>query len=201
MATQAERRESTRAAFIQAAADSLRKNGLSGFTTSDVVRRTGMSNGALFRYFATRTDLLSATVQFVFARLRDEYAERYVALASTEVTPQSLLTLLWNVYDDPYLAAVYEVYGAARTDEALRAAIDPMIREHVEIIHQLAHDIVTLVADAEDDVIREMVWVAALSMQGLALSRPVYVDPYGGEQLVDTLARLSERVIDFRPPS
>lgn len=201
MATQAERRESTRAAFIQAAADSLRKNGLSGFTTSDVVRRSGMSNGALFRYFATRTDLLSATVQFVFARLRDEYAERYVALASTEVTPQSLLTLLWNVYDDPYLAAVYEVYGAARTDEALRAAIEPMIREHVEIIHQLAHDIVTMVADAEDDVIREMVWVAALSMQGLALSRPVYVDPYGGEQLVDTLARLSERVIDFRPPS
>jgi AcrR family transcriptional regulator len=201
MATQAERRESTRAAFIQAAADSLRKNGLSGFTTSDVVRRAGMSNGALFRYFATRTDLLSATVQFVFARLRDEYAERYVALASTEVTPQSLLTLLWNVYDDPYLAAIYEVYGAARTDEALRAAIEPMIREHVEIIHQLAHDIVTLVSDADDDVIREMVWVAALSMQGLALSRPVYVDPYGGEQLVDTLARLSERVIDFRRPS
>jgi hypothetical protein len=29
-------------------------------------------------------------------------------------------------------------------------------------------------------------------MQGLALSRPVYIDPYGGEQLVDTLARLSE---------
>jgi AcrR family transcriptional regulator len=201
MATQAERRESTRAAFIQAAADSLRKNGLSGFTTSDVVRRAGMSNGALFRYFATRTDLLSATVQFVFARLRDEYAERYVALASTEVTPQSLLTLLWNVYDDPYLAAIYEVYGAARTDEALRSAIEPMIREHVEIIHQLAHDIVTLVSDADDDVIREMVWVAALSMQGLALSRPVYVDPYGGEQLVDTLARLSERVIDFRRPS
>ena len=198
MATQAERRESTRSAFIQAAADSLRMNGLSGFTTSDVVRRAGMSNGALFRYFATRTDLLSATVQFVFARLRDEYAERYVALASTEVTPLSLLTLLWNVYDDPYLAAIYEVYGAARTDEVLRAAIEPMIREHVEIIHQLAHDIVTLMADADDDVIREMVWIAALSMQGLALSRPVYVDPYGGEQLVDTLARLSERVIDFR---
>jgi len=201
MATQAERRESTRSAFIQAAADSLRMNGLSGFTTSDVVRRAGMSNGALFRYFATRTDLLSATVQFVFARLRDEYAERYVALASTDVTPRSLLTLLWNVYDDPYLAAVYEVYGAARTDEVLCAAIEPMIREHVEIIHQLAHDIVTLMADADDDVIREMVWIAALSMQGLALSRPVYVDPYGGEQLVDTLARLSERVIDFRRPT
>jgi AcrR family transcriptional regulator len=160
-----------------------------------------MSNGALFRYFATRTELLSATVQFVFARLRDEYAQRYVALAATDVTPQSLLTLLWNVYDDPYLAAVYEVYGAARTDEALRAAIEPMIREHVEIIHQLAHDIVTLMSDADDDVIREMVWVAALSMQGLALSRPVYIDPYGGQQLVDTLARLSERVIDFRRPS
>jgi hypothetical protein len=123
----------------------------------------------------------------VFARLRDEYAERYVALASTEVTPRSLLTLLWNVYDDPYLAAVYEVYGAARTDDALRAAIEPMIREHVEIIHQLAHDIVTLMSDADDDAIREMVGVAALSMQGLALSRPAYIDPYGGEQLVDTV--------------
>jgi AcrR family transcriptional regulator len=201
MPTQAERRESTRAAFIQAAADSLRKNGLSGFTTSDVVRRAGMSNGALFRYFATRTDLLSATVQFVFARLREEYAERYVSLALTDVTPQSVLTLLWNVYDDPYLAAVYEVYGAARTDEVLRSAIEPMIREHLDIIHQWARDIVSLVADAEDDVIREMVWVAALSMQGLALSRTVYVDPYGGEQLVATLARLSEGIINFRRPS
>jgi AcrR family transcriptional regulator len=201
MATQAERRESTRAAFIQAAADSLQKNGLSGFTTSDVVRRAGMSNGALFRYFATRTELLSATVQFVFAQLREEYAERYVSLALTDVTPQSVLTLLWNVYDDPYLAAVYEVYGAARTDEVLRSAIEPMIREHLEIVHQWASDIVSLVADAEDDVIREMVWVAALSMQGLALSRTVYVDPYGGEQLVATLARLSEGIITFQRPS
>lgn len=201
MPTQAERRESTRAAFIQAAADSLRKNGLSGFTTSDVVRRAGMSNGALFRYFATRTELLSATVQFVFARLREEYAERYVSLALTDVTPQSVLTLLWNVYDDPYLCTVYEVYGAARTDEVLRSAIEPMISEHLEIIHRWALDIVRLVSDAEEDVIREMVWVAALSMQGLALSRTVYVDPYGGEQLVATLARLSEGIINFRRPS
>jgi AcrR family transcriptional regulator len=201
MPTQAERREATRAAFIQAAADSLRKNGLSGFTTSDVVRRAGTSNGALFRYFATRTELLSATVQFVFARLRQEYAERYVSLALTDVTPQSVLALLRNVYDDPYLAAVYEVYGAARTDDVLRSAVEPMIKEHLEIIHQWARDIVSLVADAEDDVIGEMVWVAALSMQGLALSRTVYVDPYGGEQLVATLARLSQGIINFRPPS
>lgn len=201
MATQAERRESTRSAFIQAAADSLQANGLAGFTTSDVVRRAGMSNGALFRHFATRTDLLSATVEFVFARLLDEYAERYVALTSTTVTPLSLLTLLWDVYDDPYLAAVYEVYGAARTDAVLRSAIEPMIRHHVDSIHALAHGIVTRFSDAEDDVIREMVWVAALSMQGLALSRPVYLDPYGGKELVATLARLSERFIDFRGPS
>jgi AcrR family transcriptional regulator len=201
MATQAERRESTRSAFIQAAADSLQANGLSGFTTSDVVRRAGMSNGALFRYFATRTELLSATVEFVFARLLDEYAERYVALASTAVTPLALLTLLWDVYDDPCLAAVYEVYGAARTDTVLRSAIEPMIRQHVANIHQFAHDIVTRFSDADDDTIREMVWVAALSMQGLALSRPVYLDPYGGEELVASLARLSEGVIDFRRPS
>lgn len=59
----------------------------------------------------------------------------------------------------------------------------------------------SLVADAGDDVVREMVWVAALSVQGLALSRTVYVDPCGGEQLVATLARWSEGIIDFRPPS
>jgi hypothetical protein len=112
-----------------------------------------------------------------------------------------VLALLRNVYDDPYLAAVYEVYGAARTDDVLRSAVEPMIKEHLEIIHQWARDIVSLVADAEDDVIGEMVWVAALSMQGLALSRTVYVDPYGGEQLVATLARLSQGIINFRPPS
>jgi len=76
-----------------------------------------------------------------------------------------------------------------------------MIREHVELIHQLAHDIVALVAEADADIVKEMVWVALLSMQGLALSRPVYADPYGGEQLVATLTRLAEQVIEFRQPS
>ncbi|HEY2565184.1 MAG TPA: hypothetical protein VGI44_15850 [Acidimicrobiales bacterium] len=48
---------------------------------------------------------------------------------------------------------------------------------------------------------RELVWVAAPSMQGLALSRTVYVDPCGGEQLVAILAGWSEGITDFRPPS
>jgi AcrR family transcriptional regulator len=36
--------------------ESLRENGVSGFTIGDVVRRSGTSNGGLFRYFDTRTD-------------------------------------------------------------------------------------------------------------------------------------------------
>ena len=141
MATQAQRRESTRAAVVQAAVESLVEGGVSGFTAADVAVRAAVSNGSVFRYFPTLTDLLAATVESVFAGLSQEYVMRYAALSSPVVTPRLLLALLWDVFNDPAVAAVYEVYAAARTDPKLRSAIEPMIREHVDVIDQLGRRI------------------------------------------------------------
>jgi AcrR family transcriptional regulator len=204
MVRQEERRASTRAAFVQAAADSLLANGVSGFTIADVVSRSGMSNGALFRYFPTRTDLLASTVEFVFAHARDQYAERYAALTISgpdAMTPQVLLTLLWSVMDDPSVAMVYEVYAVARTDSALQMAIAPMIRDHVELLTQLGRDVVVEITDSDPAVVDEMISLAILAMQGLVLSRPVVPEPDDGERLIATLANAAEHRLDFRVES
>src|SRR4051812_11199115 len=117
MTAQAQRRAATRAALVAAAAGSLRANGHSGFTIADVVERSGLSNGAIFRHYPTRTALLAATLESVFAQLRDDYAQRYAARLADEVDAHTLLEVMWDVFDDPSLAMVYELYAVARTDD------------------------------------------------------------------------------------
>jgi AcrR family transcriptional regulator len=197
MPTQEERRESTKAALMAAAVASLVDNGVGRFTTSDVIDRAGLSNGALFRYFPTRTDLLANTVQSIFVRAREDYAHRYEALVASEVTAEGLLALLWDVMSDPAVAAAYEVYAAARTNKILRAAIEPIIAEHVAVIHELGRGIAERITRSDAEAIGEAVWLAILSMQGLALSQPVFTDPYDGHQLVATLVKATGRLLDL----
>src|SRR4051812_49629209 len=110
MATQTERREATRGALLGAAVESLMEHGVAGFTTSEVVRRAGLSNGALFRYFPTKADLLAATVEHVFVRLRRDYEEAFVGQDAGKRSVESLVTMLWGVMSDPTLGAAFEVY-------------------------------------------------------------------------------------------
>lgn len=191
MATQTERREATRAALLAAAVESLLEHGVGGFTTADVVRRAGLSNGALFRYFPTKADLLAATVEHVFVRLREDYEAAFVSLAAADRTVEMLVTMLWDVMSDPTLGAAFEVYTAARTDAWMQSAIEPVMADHLERLQELARELVAQVSVADDDMIRRAVDLAILSMQGLALNLMARPDPAAADRLVTGLVDLA----------
>ena len=191
MATQSERREATRGALLDAAVESLMEHGVAGFTTSDVVRRAGMSNGALFRYFPTKADLLAATVERVFVRLRHDYEDAFVAQAAEKRTVENLVTMLWGVMSDPALAAAFEVYTSARTDAWMQSAIEPVMADHLERLQELSRGLVAQVSTADDEMVRRAVDLAILSMQGLALNLMARPDPDAADQLVAGLVDLA----------
>ena len=56
--TQAERSAATRALLLEAAIASLASVGWANTTTTEVCRRAGVSQGALFKHFPTKTELL-----------------------------------------------------------------------------------------------------------------------------------------------
>ena len=136
MPTQAERRAATRSTLLDAAAEVLVERGLAGFTTTAVTDRAGVSNGALFRHFPTRLDLIAATVEHVLVRLRTTYETTFGDLpAGPDV--ETLLDLLWSAMSDTQFGAVLEVYTQARTDTDLLAAIHPIVAEHGDYVNAL----------------------------------------------------------------
>ncbi|WP_306253373.1 TetR/AcrR family transcriptional regulator [Parvularcula sp. IMCC14364] len=60
MATQTQRTESTRAQLVQAFRTSLLERGLAATTTQHVLARTGLSKGAMYHHFNSKTDIIKA---------------------------------------------------------------------------------------------------------------------------------------------
>ena len=169
MPTQAERRATTRQALLDAATATLVQRGASGFTTTAVAETATLSNGALFRHFPTRLDLVSATVEHVLAELRGVYATHFNRSASP-ATPEELLGLLWDCMSDQRLAAVYELYTQCRTDDDLLRSIQPIVIDHLDQIGVLAATVMSHIDDPVPPYAEPFVTLAILSMQGLIIN-------------------------------
>lgn len=181
MPTQAERRAATRSTLLDAAAEVLVERGLVGFTTTAVTDRAGVSNGALFRHFPTRLDLIAATVEHVLVRLRTDYETTFGDLPDRPGV-ETVLDLLWSAMSDTQFGAVLEVYTQARTDTELLAAIHPIVAEHGEYVNELTARVAATLgdgADATSDItpVAGLGSLAILAMQGLVVGQMAGASP------------------------
>jgi len=60
MVTQKQRSESTRSALLEAARESLISQGLEATTTASILAATGLSKGALYHHFRSKTEIVEA---------------------------------------------------------------------------------------------------------------------------------------------
>lgn len=185
--TQAERKATSRAALLDAAVDTLTELGSSGFTTTEVCRRAELSQGALFKHFATKADLLAATTEHLFDELRDQYTAAFHDPAGGPLDLADAISLLWGAMSDPRLHAAFDLYTDARTDATLRASLQPVVTAHLDHIHRLGDDLATELGVQVDDTTRAIVELAILSMQGLMLNNMAAPDPGARERLDATL--------------
>lgn len=125
--SQAQRRASTRAALLDAAIAVLAEHGYSQLTVAEVCRRAGFSQGALFRHYPSRLDLIAAATDEVCERHRALIAEGMTALG--QAADAAALLQAWRAAArSTEHAAWHEVMVAARTNPALLERVAPALR-------------------------------------------------------------------------
>jgi AcrR family transcriptional regulator len=139
--SQPQRRAATRARLLTATQAALVEHGYAGTTTTEVCRRAGLSQGALFKHFASKGELLASTAEQLFAHLIDAYRDGLPRLAGVQDRAEAAVQLLWEVFEDARLVAAIELYAAARTDRELACRLAPVAARHGENLHQLAHEL------------------------------------------------------------
>jgi AcrR family transcriptional regulator len=166
--TQRERRAETRARLLAATQATLVERGYAGATTTEICGRADVSQGALFKHFASKGELLAATAEQLFAHLIDAYREEMPRLAGVQDRAAAAVALLWNVFDDPRLLAAIELYGAARTDRELAGRLAPVAERHGENLHALARELFPEAAARNPDF-DALVSVVVQAIQGATL--------------------------------
>jgi AcrR family transcriptional regulator len=164
-----ERREMTTQKVLDASLAVLQEVGYARLRTADVSKRTDLSEGALFRYFSTKFELVAASLERALAEHLRRLADQFMALDGT-VSRKMLLQLVWDVMAHPELAWTYEVYGAAAHDPALAAALRPVMLAHSADIESVAGAVVQDRAGIPAADVAKVVNLLAWVMQGLVLS-------------------------------
>jgi len=166
----------SRRRLLEATVACLVERGHAGFTTTDVAKRAGLSQGALFKHFPSKALLLSATAEHLFGKLIDGYRRGFESLAAEEIVGlekrlRKALDLLWALFRGAPIAAAIELYVAARTDDELATALEPILERHTE---NLRREAARLFPELADHPTLPVVVAGVMSaMQGAALVAPL----------------------------
>ena len=198
--TQQERKAATRAVLLDAAQACLTERGYVHFTTTEVARRAGTSQGSVFKHFPSKSVLLAATIEHLFDNLRSDFSSAYATVPVGERTVERALDLLWEQMVDERLGAAYDLYGAARTDPQLRTALEPVMSAHLDHLIAMAGAVGAGAGfTPAGEPFEALASVAILCLQGLRLNQAVRPDPDEVATVRRVLRRLIEAVGASRP--
>lgn len=127
--TQAQRREATVARLIEAATEALIEVGYARTSVQEIARRAGLTQGALFRHFPSRIELMIRVAEDVGDGLLELFRTDFQRLCRNAEAPQSLalaLGLLRSNVQARLHQAWFELLLAARTDPVLHDALVPI---------------------------------------------------------------------------
>ncbi len=131
--TQSERREATRLALLEAAADCLVEVGYARTTTRRVAARASVTPGALQHHFDSKAALLRATVTHIRSRWAEQILSYRPEAETVRQRHEQLLDRMWSLYRGPLFKAMLELSVGARTDKQLAAHLAGAHEEMVRI--------------------------------------------------------------------
>lgn len=165
--TRRQQRDRTRQHLLETTVACLVEHGYAGTTTQRIQRLADVSRGALLHHFRSKADLLAAAIGYI--------AERQLAdiRAAAPSTRRARLDAVRAAMSGPVFQAGLELCMAARTDEALRAALLPSQREIGMAVRELlAPDL----ADHDPDAARTIHESLLILLRGLALTSALHDD-------------------------
>lgn len=135
--TQPERVAAMRNRLLDATIEGLAEIGYSGFSTNEVVRRAGVSRGALAHHFPTKAALVAAAADRLVALRAAEFRARFAAIPPPQRSAAQALDVLWTFFDDPSFQALLELMVAARSDPELRPVMAAGLRHAADVTREV----------------------------------------------------------------
>jgi AcrR family transcriptional regulator len=102
--SQQERRDETQRRLLEATLACLTELGYARTTTPEIVKLAGVSQGALFKHYPSKAELLSASIEHLFTQLVAGYEQSFELLPRGEATADAAFDLLWSLFTGPRLA-------------------------------------------------------------------------------------------------
>jgi AcrR family transcriptional regulator len=121
--TQAERRAASRRRLLDAAIECLAELGYARTTFVEVLSRAGLSNGAMWRHFPSKVDLLVAATQEAGLLAPDPTEAAALAGMTPPERLDAAVERLWAFAHSPAGQASIELLRASRGDAELQAAL------------------------------------------------------------------------------
>jgi AcrR family transcriptional regulator len=155
--TQVERRETTVRKLLDAATESLVEHGYAGASVQVICARAGISHGGLFRHFPTREALMVAVGAEVGASIIDKSRAEFRVRSKKGDPLELALRMVRERCHSRRNRAWFELAVAARTNPALREALEPVAKRYHDDIEALARELLPEVALALGPAFRVLV--------------------------------------------
>jgi AcrR family transcriptional regulator len=186
--TQAQRREQTRTALLDATIDCLVELGYARTSMQEICARAGVSKGAAQHHFAGKAELMAAAVEHLTTKRMAALAESLDELPHGTDSIPAAVDMLWAGYSGTLATASTELWIAARTDPVLRAAIRPVDRalgrSALARIQQIA-------AELPSERVETLFWLTVNLIRGLALDAELGGAPARRKQLIEEWQRIA----------
>jgi AcrR family transcriptional regulator len=174
--TQQQRREETVARLLDASIDTIVEVGYARASAAVIARRAEVSDGALFRHFATMGDFMAATALEVMRRQLGLFTKQVAEIPADQPALEAVLVILRDVTGNATNTVMYELLVAARTDEKLRATLQNVLTEYAANIHDIARSLPGT-EQFPDETFSALVAILTNTFDGAAIVRAVLPQP------------------------
>ena len=127
----------TRERLIETTLETIHQLGLKRASTPEFARRAGVSRGALLHHFPTRDDIIVAAMETLLEQATDEIRRVAAEVARDDLGMAELLDFLWEMFSGRFFYLSVEFINEARTDPALRAKMQPLVRHFHEALDDI----------------------------------------------------------------
>jgi AcrR family transcriptional regulator len=121
--TQAERRASSRRRILDAVVLCLAERGYVGTTFPEVLARAGLSNGALWRHFPSKAELMAAAALHAEEQIAGAVDAEALRAFGPERRLDAAVDHFWHSAHTPAFQALIELLRASRSDAELAAQL------------------------------------------------------------------------------
>ena len=197
--TQKERREGTIRKLLDAATEALIEVGYAEASVQRIAVRAELSQGAIFRHFATREALMVAVGEDVGEKLLARYRRKFLAVPKDEANVATAVRLVREACRSRLNQAWYELSMAARTNPNLKKHLEPVARRYYQDIAKAARELLPELSAQTGDTFDVLVGTVIAVFDGEAIERFALEQPELEERRLALLVAAVEGIARAAP--